>query len=707
LKDGKLYAIDVTNTSIVYSYTPTAWSSGDRPCGIAIRNIGNTPRLFFSRNGFNTSTTGIYSIDLYPNGSFGSNQINEISISSQTDNDDPITDIAFNKDFTEMLLAQKSNKDHNGGGGQINTWNHNSVNNIFRYAHTSTINKFKLNPSGTNSGNNWINQNSNFKIGDYYHKSNAAGGVDYSDFEINKNKQTKCNATIYATTDLIFANPTVPSPPPTSNWTYCYGFTGFPNQHNAGTHNGINVDSDNSSTYWTKSVHGDIEIVDTTFNCEITPNCQCGDWGSIGFTLAGKTNKFLCSQGSAYEMQANQYDILTLNPIYNCNGSGTENCNAVIKYDIFYPDGTSQIGLTSFSGIKLEKCGRIRVVMRPTCNGVTCPPCEFFINVNCCNCKLDIAPIIYFANATGTQDSIKLNCGKTYNNILDCFKNYTIKIKSPCGETCEPDEVITTITLPNGTVQTATGLSIPLSIGSLIGTYTVTIKVKCNGKWCADCVIKFNQTKSCQPVCDNCRDKVKATFNKDKSNVIVNQHPLSSQLTAALQLDGGTDVYTQIRVSVIDFQVSSKEKTCLQCYNKPNNWGSILSGLISTSGFTAISTNYSGILTNNPNNNSREIVFNAATPVSVAAGTSLNLNINVPGVNPLSCCCIDIKLYLKVVYRNNKCEECIKIVPIGFTQCPKEKEGGTFTWENGKATVLKLHTPSPLESKAAKFDELK
>jgi hypothetical protein len=582
LKDGKLYAINVANPnnlSLNYSYLPSSWTAGDKPCGLAIRNIGVNPRLFFSRNGFNATTTSIYSIDLNSNGSFGTNQIYEISIASYSNNDDPITDMAFNKDFSQLLLAQKSNKDHNGGYVQINTWNHNSVNNIYRYAHTASIIKFAQNPSGTNSGDNWTNQMSNFEIGAFHQKSNSSGGVDFSDFEINKNKSTYCDTSIYATTDLIFANPTyVPSPPITSSWTYCYGITGFKNQQNAGTQNGINIDSDNSSTYFTKGVHGDIEILDTSLQCP--------------------------------------------------------------------------------------------------------KPCQ---------CSQTLTPYLYWDNGT-TQDSASIACGSNKTNFLDCNKKYTIKVKNPCGINCPTQEVDYTITYPNGNVQTTTSFAgMDLNVGILTGDYIVEISATCNGIKCPPCKIIFKQTKICQPVCNNCKDKVQATFNSGVSTVAVAAHPAASTLNASFYLDGGTDTYTEISANIVDVQISSGQyingtfvpgsAACLQCYNNANNWGSIVGGTLT--GFTSAITSYTGVSASHPYNNPREAVFTTTTPTALPFGTALNLTMKIPGISTISCCCITVKAFVKITYRNNKCEECSKVVLIDVTQCP----GGTPTSNGGVGTA--------------------
>jgi hypothetical protein len=416
---------------------------------------------------------------------------------------------------------------------------------------------------------------------------------------------------------------------------------------------------------------------DYKINC---PNpCTCGQWGSIGYSINGIKNKFLCSNGTAVQLEANQGQLFILNPQYYCaGGTASQPCAATFKYDVYYSKGGASLNLNSIADLKLDSCGIMLIVMKPTCAGVACPPCEFTINVNCCNCQQNISPILFWETSTG-NDSLALECGKTFSNKLDCFKTYIIKVKNPCGITCAPDEVITTITYPNGTIATSSSVvGVPLSIATLTGNYAVSIKVKCHGIWCNECKFTFNQTKTCQPVCDNCAEsKPQALFVKDNSTVTVKTFPAASTLNAGILLGSVADTYTQIRVNVVDVQISSDNPACLQCYNNPNQWGSILAGNLAIAGFTAASTTYGTIPTTSGYNNSREIIFNAAVPTAVPMGTDLNLNISVPGVNPISCCCIKIKIFLKVTYRNNKCEECSKVIRIDFTECPPTQPGGT------------------------------
>jgi hypothetical protein len=312
----------------------------------------------------------------------------------------------------------------------------------------------------------------------------------------------------------------------------------------------------------------------------------------------------------------------------------------------------------------------------------------------CCECAQTLKPVLTWTTPIESK-RFDLTCGQTYTDRLECFQPYTISVNNPCGANCQPDEVITTITYPGGATTTSTSLAGATLIANAVGTYTVSIRVKCNGKWCSECKITFKQTKKCEPPCDNCKDKVHATFNSSASTAVLGTHPAATTINASFLLDGGSDTYTQVRASIVDFNLRSDNPSCLQSYTTPNNWGSITAG--SLGGFSSAITTYPGVGISAAVNNPREITFSTTTPVNISSATALNLTLKIPGVNPLSCCCLKIVLFVKITYRNNKCEECTKIVPISITECPKSETsagGVTFDKLSNNSPQYILHSPS-------------
>jgi hypothetical protein len=305
------------------------------------------------------------------------------------------------------------------------------------------------------------------------------------------------------------------------------------------------------------------------------------------------------------------------------------------------------------------------------CWGCPAPPC---------GCSKTPKPTLSWQAGLNidSRAELALTCGETLTDKLDCFKPYLIGLKNPCGETCMPDEVLTKITYPNGSVVISNNLNGADLIANQVGTYTVSMKVKCNGKWCDECIVKFKQTKKCEPPCDNCKEKVGAKFNKNASSATVNTYPAATTINAVISLDGGADTYTEVRANIVDFNIFAENNACLKSYTSPNDWGSIVAGTLG--GFNPIVTNYAGVSSTSFANNPREIVFGSQSPVAIASNAPLNLTIKIPGVNPLSCCCINSTIFIKITYRNNKCEECFKIIRIDANQCPDTDKGGTINF---------------------------
>ena len=420
-------------------------------------------------------------------------------------------------------------------------------------------------------------------------------------------------------------------------------------------------------------------------NSKCNNPCKCGQWGSIGYIIGNKTDKFRC--GNNTQLEAEQGDFFQLRQRYVCLNDKGDSCgNGNIKYNIYYPNGGKLLNQTSLDKFKLDSCGVNRIVMIPTCGGVECQPCEFSIKVNCCKCASTFKAALFWTTGSGNSildNQLDLKCGETYTNKLKCFQQYTINIENPCGYNCIPDSVIVTILQPNNILIFGKSFT-----PNQVGTYSVTIKIKCNGKWCPPCIIKFVQTQKCELPCNNCTQNVQFDFDANSSTAIENIYPKPTTLNTYFTLFGGTDTYTQVRVNVVDFQITSDNPACLACYTSAGQWASIIDGDLP--GFTSVISTYPGVAVANPNNNSREIIFNTNSPSLIPMPTTLNLGFQIPGANPLACCCIDVTLYLKVTYRNNKCEECTNIIKVAFKQC----NGKKGKYEDGGQPHFRMHTPN-------------
>ncbi|MFH1198395.1 MAG: hypothetical protein V1720_22020 [bacterium] len=359
LADGKIYAINVTNPSANYpSFDPGGTADTRKPHGIAIRNVGGNPRLFFSLNEFNSATTAIHSIGISGSSFIGSETL---EISGFASNADPITDLAFNHDFKRIIMAERTTSSWSSTTG----------------AHLSKVYEYEL------IGTVWTNINPNYKIGSISTYANAAGGISFSKFLIGENRVLSCDSTIWATSDAIFLSSIA-----------CYGMIGFPHSINSGYQNGVNIDFDNDLVQQDKRLLGDVEVCDTTFSCG---GCECGSLGefpiNISFNPHSRPLKFGC--GDSYTFNQNSVSGI-LNANYNCIG----NCASSLSWQLInsqtnavVSSGTSlPINLSQFNNLS---SGSYIISLTPICGEINCPPCEFNINIisdppSCCPDKTEI-----------------------------------------------------------------------------------------------------------------------------------------------------------------------------------------------------------------------------------------------------------------------------------------------------------------------------
>lgn len=343
LADGKIYAIDISNPGANFTpFDPGGVIDLRKPHGLAIRNIGGSPRLFFSLNQFNAATTEIHSIGISGSTFTGTESL---ELSGFSINANPVTDLAFNKDYTKLLIAERTTQSWNSSG-----------------AHSSRVLEYNF------TGSNWVTPN--YIIGGSS-GINCAGGVSFSQIELFSNNIAKCDTTIWATSDYLTS-------------TGFYGMVGFRHSGGAGTPTGINIDFDNNTSSWDKTFLGDVEVCDTTIACS---NCACGRWGDrpLSLTLPGSPVSLLRPCGSSQSFTSGQV-AGTLNVSYICEG----NCDRTIAWQLInnvtnatISNGNANTGAINLSQFNNLPCGSYKFIFTPTCGNTTCPPCEFFINIVC------------------------------------------------------------------------------------------------------------------------------------------------------------------------------------------------------------------------------------------------------------------------------------------------------------------------------------
>jgi hypothetical protein len=434
LLSGKIFMLNASTGSILNFYDP-GFTDNSKPCGLAIgKTVGSTTKLFFSRNNFNSTTTSIYSIN-FTGSSFGTSLIQEIP-PSDINGVNPITDMAFTKNFDRIIFAERT----------TNSWNTTN-------SHNSNIYEFKDNGAG------WSNVNPNYYIGSYYTHKNGAGGISFSQSVIGSNCETwKCDTTIVATSDAIFLSL------PTCGYTY--GITTFRHTNGGGSNAGVNFDINNNINLCSKTFLGDVEICDSTVECF---NCKCGEWGdgvpaSQGgtgspMTLAipasggGQGGDLFMTCGSSYSFIKGQV-AGTLYVNYSCAGSA---CDKVINWQLVntatntpISNGNMNAGPLNMNQFNNLGCGSYKFIFTPKCGNNTCTPCELYINIvcdppSCCpaQTQVTIQPQSASYNSTGSPNgwgtysqSFILNSNVPMSEIRIDVEHFELNSKDPDCISC-------------------------------------------------------------------------------------------------------------------------------------------------------------------------------------------------------------------------------------------------------------------------------
>jgi hypothetical protein len=357
------------------------------PYGLAIRKILGVYRLYYAkiRTAVPYSTNEIYSVQLDANGDFLP-LTEQLETTPAVSTLQPIADIAFSEDGNRMLIAQQTWYSFGALG-----------------AHDSKVVEFLS--SGPAS---WISSASLFPSGGFSSKTNATGGVSYSN-NVFKGSSTNysCDSSVWFTSDALNSSVTL------------YGVEGY-SAAGGTVPNSILIDYDDSAIQ-DKSRLGDIEVYKKPLECN---PCSCGEWQG-GPTLGGnpipgvpiilhpdfelgKAEQKIVQPGSIgnaqpiqlplnYPLQFIQGNVSGLiNAVYNCNG----NCGATYTWQLTAASGvlvangtTLPVDLAQYNA-KLT-CGKYTLTIKAKCGNSDCGSLTIPITIiceppSCCKAEIKI-----------------------------------------------------------------------------------------------------------------------------------------------------------------------------------------------------------------------------------------------------------------------------------------------------------------------------
>lgn len=222
------------------------------------------------------------------------------------------------------------------------------------------------------------------------------------------------------------------------------------------------------------------------FGCACECPAQGEGWQKIQINLGGSITPVKCGETIAAKCNQAYY----IEAMYQCIGNG--NC-AAIKGFVSAPDGT----ITNFSGAgsvavpyNFTQSGLYTVFLQPYCDGKPCPPCRFFIKVECppvdCCGQWEKKPAL-----SGNGAIFPELCGLGFD--LKCGK-YNLSGLYLCKAPCQATYDITVTSASGAVVYSSLNdatLNETIGFGNN-GVFLVQIIVKCGGKECARCEFKVN-----------------------------------------------------------------------------------------------------------------------------------------------------------------------------------------------------------------------
>jgi alpha-tubulin suppressor-like RCC1 family protein len=260
----------------------------------------------------------------------------------------------------------------------------------------------------------------------------------------------------------------------------------------------------------------------------------------------------------------------------------------------------------------------------------------------------------------------KLDCGKRESYTLKndaCKKVYSIKGEFICVANCDK-KIVYDLAEKTGELILSGENEMTFPLGLPDGDYVLTINAYCGEKLCSTCT--FDIKKECPPPpkegCQPCNISMAESITSIDFNKTLNGTEVLQSFSLSTEPAKITEVRAVVQAVKI-FTVDKNGKTseaCLTCYNNPITWGSIINGSSIGSVTPTIYKNGVEVLAPfavSQNHNPRQITWKTNENV-FPISAPLQLSFLLPLKSSFSCCTLKVKICIKFIFRNDKCEDC-------------------------------------------------
>ncbi len=264
--------------------------------------------------------------------------------------------------------------------------------------------------------------------------------------------------------------------------------------------------SGNTTVTWTATDDCMNTSTCSTIVTVICNDCKCGTFSDMTFRPLQGIMNLPVKCGDTLNVGCEP----TFNPIigglFQCMGNTCPD-SALVNWVLNSPSnpniGNGNLYAKPSFGIALlgsyfNTSGTYELVFTGVCNGVKCPPCKFYIKVDCNNCKCGSFSSLYYQLGPN-QPPVSKNCGDTLtvgckpalgpiiSGSFNCVGNCPLPLFPIKWEVYAPSGSIASGTL------TGTTFSLPLlgSYFNTTGLYQVVLSSQCGTQICPPCKFYF------------------------------------------------------------------------------------------------------------------------------------------------------------------------------------------------------------------------
>jgi hypothetical protein len=276
-----------------------------------------------------------------------------------------------------------------------------------------------------------------------------------------------------------------------------------------------------------------------------------------------------------------------------------------------------------------------------------------------CNCNGSYFTNLTYTDAVDPDKIHRFECNSRL--VINCLNPHSINAGYACpgSANCMASVVYF---LQNSVGSVIQNGSMPFSTSGLpAGSYSLFIIGQCNSVNCDTCMVRFEIQCEPLPCCPQMSQISIRNSNENLSQQTTSGGIGYSLFTTQVSILGGTTPYTEVRATVMDFELLANFKECISCTNYPFAYASLsataLAGI--QPGITLPAANPGYQIPSDIYGNPREVVWeNNGGLIDLSVPQSTNLSFYLPPESSIPCCGLKAKICVKYSLYDINCNLC-------------------------------------------------